>query len=448
MADQLLVRAYNVGVGDCIYVRIPNRDEPFHVLIDCGRKGSADMLATALAHLEENLLPEGSAPGKKRLDLLVVTHRHEDHIKGFDPDSFTNIEIGNIWLSAAMNSEHPQAERAHALHSLARDEMRAVAAQGLALSPELEGLVSLYGIRNDGAMEALRETFPRANGIEPCFVHAGMSSRSGEARIRELRDATIRVLAPERDIDGFYLGEEADETLRAFIAGRSAFARGARPQGDPPTNISGADFRLLQSRMLSSAFAFAEKDSSIQNNMSVVLLIEWGGKRLLFVGDAEWHGKFRQGKHNGSWEVMWKKRKRWLDDPIDFLKVGHHGSINSTPRDRNKDDDYEINQIFNAILPLPADGEQPTAQAVVSTERSYYKPIPESDLLVELGRRVKNTRDYKAEFDRTGLDPATELKHFQEEEEDFLDKPQPLRTDLEKMLLGRDFVDVVLDSSD
>ena len=39
--------------------------------------------------------------------------------------------------------------------------------------------------------------------------------------------------------------------------------------------------------MLSNGLAFAAKDSSIQNNLSVVLLIEWGKRRLLFVGDAD-----------------------------------------------------------------------------------------------------------------------------------------------------------------
>ena len=63
-----------------------------------------------------------------------------------------------------------------------------------------------------------------------------------------------------------------------------------------PSNISRSDFRRLQSRMLSSAFAFAELSSKVTNNTSVVLLIEWKGKRLLFVGDAEWDTKFKDGQ--------------------------------------------------------------------------------------------------------------------------------------------------------
>ena len=47
--------------------------------------------------------------------------------------------------------------------------------------------------------------------------------------------------------------------------------------------------------MLSTALAFADLDGKVCNNTSVVLLIEWKGKRLLFVGDAEWDGGFKEG---------------------------------------------------------------------------------------------------------------------------------------------------------
>ena len=39
MGNVILIRAYNVGCGDCFfYVRIPNKRGGFHILIDCGTK--------------------------------------------------------------------------------------------------------------------------------------------------------------------------------------------------------------------------------------------------------------------------------------------------------------------------------------------------------------------------------------------------------------------------
>ena len=39
MADKLLIRLFDVGLGDCIYCRIPKAHKSgrdFHMLIDCG----------------------------------------------------------------------------------------------------------------------------------------------------------------------------------------------------------------------------------------------------------------------------------------------------------------------------------------------------------------------------------------------------------------------------
>jgi hypothetical protein len=251
---------------------------------------------------------------------------------------------------------------------------------------------------------------------------------------------------------------EVDATLRNLLGASGSLGDAAAPNA-VPTNISPTDFRKLQSRMLSSGLAFAAKESAIQNNLSVVLLIEWKKRRLLFTGDAEWHGEYRKGKDNGSWNVMWEMhRETHLSKPLDFLKVGHHGSTNATPHPPallppgKTPAAGGVYAILDTILPVPADGAQPTAQAIVSTAREEYAPIPEGRLLVELGRRVRNVRNYDQALRQAGRNPreiwassrGVKGKYFEAYEKEHLDKLQPQRTDLEFELTGRDFVEVEL----
>jgi len=451
MGDKLLIRAYNVEVGDCIYCRIPNarvhddgRLDDFHILIDCGSRGKQSLLQTALAHIEDNLLPD-TPDGRKRLDLLVVTHEHQDHIKGFDPDNFSNIHIHNIWMSAAMDRDHPQAENTHKLHGLASAAMRGLAEQGISLSPELAELAELYSIGNDDALQALQKTLPQNNGIAPLYVHADMSA---DALKLPLSGATIRVLGPENDIDRFYLGKEEKTALRGIADGFAAApGAAARQETDRmPANIGAADFRRLKARMLSNALAFADLDSKIQNNSCIVLLVEWRGRRLLFVGDCEWEHDFDEGKQNGGWNVMWHRRRAALDAPVDFLKIGHHGSINATPwNDRQDASVTEPGTILDAILPLPPAGTAPTAQALVSTMRKNYKTIPDSALLSVIGRRVANVRSYADALRESGFDAAG-MPLFDEFEKAWIQNPQPLRTDFENLVSGKDFIDVEIEA--
>ena len=62
MGDQLLVRAYNVGCGDCIYVRIPAPKDGFHILIDCGKKGGDELLDEG----GRSISKRSSRPGRRR----------------------------------------------------------------------------------------------------------------------------------------------------------------------------------------------------------------------------------------------------------------------------------------------------------------------------------------------------------------------------------------------
>ncbi len=161
----------------------------------------------------------------------------------------------------------------------------------------------------------------------------------------------------------------------------------------------------------------------------MVLLLVWHGRRLLFPGDAEWSGKndikVKAGKSNSSWNVMWQERHADLSQPLDFLKIGHHGSENATPwapADK-KGKVPKINDILDALLPMPQPGEIPQSYAVASTERTTRWPsIPNAALMETIGRRVANCRTAYVEADgELSVKPGV---------------PQPQRTDLEAQVTG------------
>jgi hypothetical protein len=365
---------------------------------------------------------------------------------GFGMKLWDGLSFGAIWMSAAMDLNHPEAKRAKKLHGFAAGAMQQAVRLNLALGPQLTELAAALAL-NKTAMTTLRETLPKASKIKSKYVH----SRSSKTDLAlPLKGATVGVLGPERDIDFYYLGREGDPSLRrllGFIDTGLPDPATAVPEASAipaPINIDPNDFRQLRSRMLSTALAFADLDGKVCNNTSVVLLIQWKGKRLLFVGDAEWDGAYKEGtKANCSWNVMWNLRKKQLNGPVAFYKIGHHGSVNATPWGQTPAASKgEPLAILDAILPVKLKSK---AKAIVSTRRGNYETIPRTDLLAEIGKRVSNTRNYADAFKKAGKKTSAVPK-FGEYESTSFAKPQPSRTDLERMLLeSKGFVDVEID---
>ena len=429
MDGQLLVRLYNVGLGDCIYLRVPDSNRDVHILIDCGNKfNTLDRLGECIKHLEDEL-PAGS-PGKKRLDLLVVSHPHEDHHKGFEEEFFKNIEIDRIWLSPAFDRLNPKAQGFQALKAAAQRALSGLSAFAEGeMKAQAEELLSLS---KEEAIDLLCDGMKK--GITPLYVTA--DTPPAELKIFDHPDIELRVIGPMGDIDEIYLGGAGlVNTLSGSVpqgmeAGYQALFPGmdAKEVGQP-RNISAQDFQLLRSCIQANALAAAELAGKAENNLSVVLLLIWHGRRLLFPGDAEWSSKnnieVKPGKCNSSWNVMWEKRREDLSHPLDFLKIGHHGSENATPWAPvdKKGKIPKINQILDALLPMPQSGEPSHSYAVASTERTTRWPsIPNADLMETIGRRVANCRtEYVEAESKLSVKP---------------DVPQPQRTDLEGQASG------------
>jgi beta-lactamase superfamily II metal-dependent hydrolase len=386
-------------LGDCIYLRVPDLQRNVHILIDCGNKfGSLDLLGERITELKNEL--DVTDGGKKRLDLLVVSHPHEDHHKGFEEVFFNDIKIEHIWLSPAFDRENPQAKGFYALQDAAARALNALnSLSDFALGEMKDDVQELLRLSKSEALEMLNNSLPAKNGIQPLYATADTPEE--QLKIFEDPNIKLKVLGPMGNIDRYYLGGNGLLTTPDALT-PTTLAEGYQAiypdtgtvKVKQPQNISAQDFKLLRGHIQTNALAAAAVVGHAVNNLSVVLLLEWRGRRLLFTGDAEWSeahkGAVHIGSSNGSWNVMWQERKADLSLPLDFYKIGHHGSENATPWTPK---DHPINEIMDKLLPKPAAGEAPQAYAVASTQRTARWPtIPNAALLEEIGKRVANTR--------------------------------------------------------
>jgi hypothetical protein len=123
---------------------------------------------------------------------------------------------------------------------------------------------------------------------------------------------------------------------------------------------------------------------SVMNNTSVVLLLEVGNRKLLFPGDAQ--------IENWAYAL---KNKKWCDllKDVNLYKVGHHGSLNATPKSlwklfRNKGSDRTHSRL--ETLCSTKSGKHGSSR--LGTE------VPRAVLLRELRKNsdFSSTEEYKA----------------------------------------------------
>ena len=139
------VRMYRFGHGDCFLLNFKRRDSevPYFMLIDCGKKAGSEPDGVKAADVLEQLHADTGGV----LDLVAVTHEHEDHTSEF-PKNVNDIghpfakrfEIKNLWLAWTEDGEDDLANR---LRELYGDKLLALAM----VQTKLSELTSSKGVK-------------------------------------------------------------------------------------------------------------------------------------------------------------------------------------------------------------------------------------------------------------------------------------------------------------
>ncbi|NJO37354.1 MAG: hypothetical protein HC871_06690 [Rhizobiales bacterium] len=374
MAD-LEIHAYNVGFGDAILVRVP-RDTPtadsafWTILIDGGNAfakagGDDGVLVDAMERIHDKT--GGS------LDLYIMTHEHLDHVQGpllLKKRKEKTFTAKRVWMTSSSApgyyQAHPEAEKKH----LQTKNLLDIIERQKALLPmsdqsDLSLLLALNNHRStQDCVDHIRDDMRDAeDGVD--YIHAEVKKRT-IGKSHGIRDVTIEVWAPEEDTSCYY-GPIRPLTMAAAPGQSAATLEPAHPT--PPAGVAMADFyRLVKSRD-AGFFGNALMIDKAGNNSSIVFLLTWKGRRLLFAADAE----------ERSWQHM---RGRVALSKVDFLKISHHGSRNGTPDD-----------LLDHLLGPP--GSAPRTKTLVSTAEGQYGGVPDDGLLSALKQRseLHDTRD-------------------------------------------------------
>jgi hypothetical protein len=217
------VRMYRTGLGDCFLLVFPrkrrsrNTPDAFTMLIDCGvfkaTQNAAERTERIARSIRDATRPSHDPAAPGRIDLLVITHEHWDHISAFDDsqarDIFSEIDFRRIWMAW---TEDPQDKVANNLqHGLdaARFGLTAalVRSRGLGLDvPSTRMLgkaLAFFGIDGealDGPAQPPGPTRGRLSARDATALALKTSKRS-----REVRDWIRDDLNRDRKLPNEYL---------------------------------------------------------------------------------------------------------------------------------------------------------------------------------------------------------------------------------------------------
>ncbi|KPH78297.1 hypothetical protein [Bosea vaviloviae] len=352
--SRVVITSYQVGFGDCFLLSFEYTTEKRHVLIDFGSTGLPDGIPKNQLDLIANNIAERT---KDQRLAVVATHRHKDHISGFTtkklrPSSGKTIAdlkpelVLQPWTEdpkLAVDAKGPLPPgfplAAHHVSSLAAMQQAAGAILSEVkrvryLSPSLRQELSFTGENNLANLEAVKNLMTMSAARE--YAKAGDKTALEDL----LPGVKVDILGPpsieqaetitkqrSRDQDEFWhlmahaaasLGPTRAQKVAPLFPGFTVERSGAQFPIDARWIVSQAR-RLRSDQMLRLVRIL----DNVLNNTSLILLFRCGPKSLLFPGDAQ----IENWSYALSQATVREKLKK-----VDLYKVGHHGSLNATPK--------------------------------------------------------------------------------------------------------------------
>lgn len=384
----LRVRMYRVGFGDFFLLTVPGGKTPQHILIDCGvtpgttHKGDIGTIKDAVADMAKET--------NNKLALIIVTHRHMDHIIGFSrcADLFKEFTVDAVWMSYWESEYDQQATKLQAeLSALALDvqshlalsakhdeeteDMLGMLRNATGVDPD-EMMLGVVGSttptkpgKGGGSNAASLALLKTGFGVKPEYYTKGDTPKLPKGLVQAGLSAEILGPPPSDAMTfmkltdlkkgvGQYLGTDADASGatskkfdpfgEAWHATADDYPPSAFREWAPRKQGAWSDYSVRHPAELEAAVNAAQPSmlltavkalDSFLNNQSLVVLFTFEGKKLLFVGDAQ-AGNWEYWMYGGtpqkapSIDDIAKEGKTILGH-LDFYKVGHHGSTNATP---------------------------------------------------------------------------------------------------------------------
>jgi len=317
------VRMYSVGFGDCFLLFIPGRTGQRKVLIDCGsvaadKRPMAEIVGQLISDITD-------ADGKARLDVVIATHRHRDHISGFADRRWRDVEVKEVWMPWTETPGDPVAGRIRLAHARLATALQAALTRKGADQAAIE--LALNATSNDDALATLHRGFP--GPPTPRFLPE-IQQADSLLQTEALSDISVYVLGPSRDENVISEVDPPAGQSYLRVAGNGSDEARPEPFGldwvveEPEVRLDPEDEKAIQMIGQGREEELAALLDKAINGTSLMLVFQVGDACLLFPGDAQW-GTWNSVLNNPAAEPLLSK--------VTFYKIGHHGSHNATPID-------------------------------------------------------------------------------------------------------------------